>query len=64
MGAGVAATGVFFAAQPARSRENASTAFLMLSVFALSRLLVDGNLGYRSRLLPRVGFQCVLIGEH
>jgi hypothetical protein len=49
MGGGVAATGVFFAAQPARSRQNTSPAFLMLSVFALSRPLVDGNLGYTSR---------------
>ncbi len=34
----------------------------MLSVFALSRPLVDGNLGYRPRL-PRAGFQFVLIGK-
>ena len=48
-GGGAAATGVFFAAQPARSRQNTSPAFLMLSVFALLRLLVDGNLGYTPR---------------
>src|SRR5580693_2899956 len=30
MGGGVAATGVFFAAQPAKSRQNISPAFLML----------------------------------
>jgi hypothetical protein len=46
MGGGVAATGCFFAAQPARSRQNTSPAFFMLSVFALPRSLVDGNLGY------------------
>jgi hypothetical protein len=46
MGGGVAATGCFFAAQPARSRQNTSPVFLMPSVFALSRPLVDGNLGY------------------
>ena len=46
MGGGVGATGVFFAAQPARRRQSESPTFLMLSVFALSRLLVDGNLGY------------------
>jgi hypothetical protein len=45
----VAATGVFFAAQPVRSKQSTSPAFLMLSVFALSRPLVDGNLGYTSR---------------
>lgn len=45
MGGGVVATGVFFAAQPARSKQNTSPAFLML-FFALSRSLVDGNLGY------------------
>jgi hypothetical protein len=49
MGGGVAATGVFFAAQPVRSKQSTSPAFLMLSVFALSRPLVDGNLGYTSR---------------
>src|SRR5580693_5240871 len=53
MGGGVAATGVFFAAQPARSRQNSSPAFLMLSVFALSRLLVDGNLGYTPSYAPK-----------
>jgi hypothetical protein len=45
-GGGVAATGCFFAAQPARSKQNTKPAFLMPSVFALSRLNVDGNLGY------------------
>jgi hypothetical protein len=54
MGGGVAATGCFFAAQPARSRQNTSPVFLMLSVFALSRPLVDGNLGYT----PRRGLPC------
>ena len=54
MGGGVAATGCFFAAQPARSRQNTSPVFLMPSVFALSRPLVDGNLGY----LPRRGHPC------
>ena len=49
MGGGVAATGVFFAAQPASSRQNTSPGFLMFSVFALSRPLVDGNLGYTSK---------------
>ena len=46
MGAGVGATVCFFAAQPSKSRQSTSPAFFMLSVFALSRLLVDGNLGY------------------
>jgi len=46
IGGGVAATGCFFAAQPARSRQNTSQAFLMPFVFALSCPLVDGNLGY------------------
>jgi hypothetical protein len=49
MGGGLAATGCFFAAQPARSRQNTSQAFLMLFVFALSPPLVDGNLGYTPR---------------
>ena len=45
-GGGIAATGCFFAAQPARSRQNTRPAFLM-SLFSLStRKLVDGNLGY------------------
>ena len=46
MGGGVVATGCFFAAQPARSRQNISPVFLIPSVFARSRPLVDGNLGY------------------
>jgi hypothetical protein len=46
IGGGVAATGVFFAAHPASSMQSTKTVFLMLSVFALSRVLVDGNLGY------------------
>ena len=36
MGGGVAATGCFFAAQPARSRQNTSPVFLM-PLFSLSR---------------------------
>jgi len=60
----VDATGVFFAAQPAKNRQNTSPAFLMLSVFALSRLLVDGNLGYRSSRLPQgAGFPIRPDGE-
>ena len=46
-GVGVAATGCFFSAQPARTRQNTSAVFLMFSVFARARPLVDGNLGYR-----------------
>src|SRR5258706_7096204 len=46
IGGGVAATGCFFAAQPARSRQNSSQAFLMPFVFPLSCPLVDGNLSY------------------
>jgi len=46
IGGGVAATGCFFAVQPARSRQNTSQAFLMPFVFALSCPNVDGNLGY------------------
>ena len=46
IGGGVAATGCFFAVQPARSRQNTSQAFLMPFVFALSYPNVDGNLGY------------------
>jgi hypothetical protein len=46
MGGGVAATGCFFAAQPARSKQNTNAVFLMPSVFALGRPLVDCNLGY------------------
>jgi hypothetical protein len=46
IGGGVAATGCFFAAQPARSRQNTSQAFLMPFVFALWCPVVDGNLGY------------------
>ncbi len=53
MGAGVGATVCFLAAQPARSKQSRSPTFLMSSVFAPSRPLVDGNLGYRSR--PRTG---------
>ncbi len=49
IGGGLAATGCFFAAQPARSRQNSSQAFLMPFVFALSRPRVDGNLGYTPR---------------
>ena len=48
-GVGVAATGCFFSAQPARTRQNTSAVFLMFSVFALARPLVDGNLGYTPR---------------
>jgi hypothetical protein len=51
-GGGVAATGCFFAAQPARSRQTTSQTFLMPSVFALSRPLVDGNLGYTPANIP------------
>src|SRR6267142_1099903 len=43
IGGGVAATGCFFAAQPARSRQNSSQALLMPFVFPLSCPLVDGN---------------------
>jgi hypothetical protein len=32
--------------QPARSKQNTNAVFLMPSVFALGRPLVDGNLGY------------------
>ena len=46
VGGGVAATGCFFAAHPARSKQNMRPTFLILSVFALLRSLVDGNLGY------------------
>jgi hypothetical protein len=46
MGGGVAATGCFFAAQPARSRHNTSQEFFIPFVFALPCPLVDGNLGY------------------
>ena len=46
IGGGVAATGCFFAVQPARSRQNTNQAFLMPFVFALSCPNVDGNLGY------------------
>ena len=53
-GVGVAATGCFFSAQPARSRQNTSAVFFMLSVFARARPLVDGNLGYT----PRRGHPC------
>jgi hypothetical protein len=45
-GGELAATGTFFAAQPARSRQNTSQTFLMPFVFSLSRSLVDVNLGY------------------
>ena len=47
-GGGVVATGGFFAAHPARSKQDTSQKFLMPSVFARMRLLVDGDLGYRS----------------
>src|ERR1700693_5130919 len=40
-GGGVATTGCFFAAQPARSRQSTIPAFLMPSVFALTGPLVD-----------------------
>src|SRR5580700_10947003 len=40
-GGGAAATGCFFAAQPAKSRQSTIPAFLMPSVFALTRPLVD-----------------------
>lgn len=46
IGGGVAASGCFFAAQPARSRQTTSQTFLMPSVFTLLRPLVDVNLGY------------------
>ena len=52
IGGGVAATGCFFAAQPASSRQTTSQTFLMPSVFALSRPLVDGNLGYTPANIP------------
>jgi hypothetical protein len=55
MGGGVAATGVFFAAQPARKMQSSRPAFFMLYVFARARPLVDGDLGYRRLrcLVPR-----------
>jgi len=46
IGSGVGATGCFFAAQPTRSRQNTSQAFLIPFVLARSCPLVDGNLGY------------------
>src|SRR5206468_8601281 len=46
IGSGVGATGCFFAAQPTRSRQDTSQAFLIPFVLARSCLLVDGNLGY------------------
>jgi hypothetical protein len=46
IGSGVGATGCFFAAQPTRSRQNTSKAFLIPFVLARSCPLVDGNLGY------------------
>ena len=46
MGGGVGATGCFFAAQPARNRQSTNPTFLMPSVFARGRPLVDGKLGY------------------
>lgn len=52
-GGGVPATGCFFAAHPARSRQTTSRAFLMPFVFSLSCPLVDGNLDYTSeRTVP------------
>jgi len=46
-GGGVAATGCFFAAQPARSRQSTIPAFLMPSLFSLWRARLSiGNLGY------------------
>src|SRR5580693_1856318 len=64
MGGGVAATGVFFAAQPAKSKQSTSPAFLMHSVFARSGPLVDGNLGYTSshgRLAPGNSAECLAL---
>src|SRR6266481_5299748 len=49
IGGGVGATGCFFPAQPARSRQNTSQTFLMPFVLALSCRFVDGNLGYTPR---------------
>jgi hypothetical protein len=49
IGSGVGATGCFFAAQPTRSRQNTSHAFLMPFVLARSCPLVYGNLGYTPR---------------
>src|SRR6266478_3389940 len=46
IGSGVGATGCFFAAQPNRSRQNTSQAFLIPFVLARWCLLVDDNLGY------------------
>jgi hypothetical protein len=46
IGAVVGATGCFFDAQPARSRQSTSQDFLMPLVVALWRPPVDGNLGY------------------
>ncbi len=51
IGSGVGATGCFFAAQPTRSRQNTSQAFLMPFVLARSCPLVDGNLGYTPRAI-------------
>jgi hypothetical protein len=63
MGGGVAATGCFLAAQPARSKQNTSQHFLMPSVFARMRPLVDGNLGYRpeAKILAKAGADIHLI---
>ena len=49
IGSGVGATGCFFAAQPTRSRQDTSKAFLIPFVLARSCPLVDGNLGYTPR---------------
>jgi hypothetical protein len=68
IGAGVGATGCFFAAQPARSKQNRNAAFFMPSVFARRRALVDGNLGYLGdsdifRWLLQIGFHVQVVGQ-
>lgn len=52
-GAGAAATGCFFAAQPVKSRQTTRQPFIMPIVFALYRGLVDGNLDYTAANLSR-----------
>lgn len=69
-GAGVAATGCFFAAQPARSRQSTIPAFRMPSVVALSRPLVDWQSwlhaldGLSNCRTPNAeAFECVLLAD-
>jgi|HubBroStandDraft_6_1064221.scaffolds.fasta_scaffold430198_2 hypothetical protein len=69
-GGGAAATGCFFAAQPAKSRQRTIPAFLIFSVFALSRPLVDCQSwlqaldGLSNCRTPNAeAFECVLRAE-